>query len=312
MVFIQNQIDTKRSYWFITSSLKGISQVSLIENTISGLIILAAITITSYSLGIIALLSAMVGTFVGKIGGADQEAIEQGLFGYNSVLTGMALALFLKGNDRWIIALVGAAIAAIFTAAMMHYMRQSSIPVLTFPFIILSWFLLLTSYRLVSFHLSPDLVPQTLSHWTLNIEGETNWFNGAVNGIGQIYFLDHTISGILLFIAFFWAGWKFGLYALIGDVAALLASYLLGGEHHSIFLGLYGYNAILTIIAVSVVFKENNRNGLFIGIIAAFLTVPITASISTWLIPFGLPALTMPFVLTTWLFLGARKVLPNL
>ncbi|WP_338453132.1 urea transporter [Niallia oryzisoli] len=312
MVFIQNQIDTKRSNWFITSSLKGISQVILIENTISGLIILAAITITSYSLGIIALLSAMVGTFVAKIGGAEQESIEQGLFGYNSVLTGMALALFLTGDERWITALIGAAIAAIFTAAMMHFMRQSSIPILTFPFIILSWFLLLTSYRLISVELSSDLVPQSLSNWKLNIEGETHWFNGAVNGIGQIFFLDHAISGILLFVAVFWAGWRFGLYAIIGNAVALLASYGLGGEHRAIFLGLYGYNAILTIFAVSIVFKENDRNGLFIGIIAAFLTVPITASISTWLIPFGLPALTMPFVLCTWLILGAKKVLPRL
>lgn len=312
MVFIQNQIDTKRPNWLIASALKGISQVILIENTISGLIILAAITFTSYSLGIIAFLSSLVGTFVAKIGGAEQESIEQGLFGYNSVLTGMALSLFLNGDERWITALVGAAIAALFTAAMMHFMRQSGIPILTFPFIILSWFLLLTSYRLVSVKLSPELVPQSLSNWTLNIEGETNWFHGAVSGIGQIFFLDHTISGILLFVAVFWAGWRFGLYAIIGNAVALLASYWLGGEHHAIFLGLYGYNAILTIIAVSIVFKENERNGLLIGIIAAFLTVPITASISTWLIPFGLPALTMPFVLCTWLILGARKVLTKL
>ncbi len=298
--------------WLITSSLKGISQVILIENAISGLIILAAITVASYSLGIIAFLSAMIGTLVGKIGGAQAECVSQGLFGYNSVLTGMALFLFLRGDDRWIIALFGAAIAALFTAAMMYFMRQSGIPILTFPFIALTWFLLLTSYRFITFKLSPELVPQSLANWELDITGEEHWLEGAVNGIGQIFFLDHTLAGILLFIAIFWAGWRFGVYTLIGSVVALLTAYGLGGEHPLIFLGLYSYNAVLTIIAVSVVFNEKEQHGLVIGIIAACLTVPVTASIQTWLLPFGLPALTMPFVLCTWLILGARKVLPKL
>ncbi|WHY93862.1 urea transporter [Neobacillus cucumis] len=296
--------------WLIISSLKGISQVILIENAVSGFIILAAITIASYSLGIIALFSSLIGTVIGKTGGADQASVSQGLYGYNSVLTGMALFLFLSGDDRWLIALAGSAIAALFTAAMIYIMKPTGIPPLTFPFIVLTWFWLLTTYRLVTFKISPDLTPQSLSNWTLDIKGETNWLDGAMNGIGQIFFLDNSFSGILLFIAVFWAGWKLGLYAIIGNLASLITSYLLGGEHHLIFLGLYGYNAILTIIAVSIVFKDNERNGLLYGIIAACLTVPITASIVTWLLPYGLPALTMPFVFCTWLFLCARKVLP--
>ncbi|WP_066384111.1 urea transporter [Neobacillus mesonae] len=298
--------------WLVRTSLKGISQVILIENTVSGFIILAAITIASYSLGIITLLSSIVGTLIGKLGGAEEESVNQGLYGYNSVLTGMALSLFLSSDDRWLIAIAGAAVAALFTAAMVHFMRQSGIPVLTFPFIVLTWFLLLTTYRLVTFKISPELTPQSLSNWTLNIKGETNWLDGAVNGIGQIFFLDNTLSGVLLFVAVFWAGWRLGVYAIIGNLAALLTSYGLGGEHSLIFMGLYGYNAILTILAVSIVFNGDSKHVLITGIIAACLTVPITASVVTWLLPYGLPALTMPFVLCTWIFLGARKILPSI
>ena len=110
---------------FITASLKGISQVILIENVITGLLILIAITIDSYYLGIIALLSAIIGTLVGKFGGADEQTINQGLLGYNSVLTGMALALFLSGPYMWIIALVGSAVAAIFTATMYAFYAKN-------------------------------------------------------------------------------------------------------------------------------------------------------------------------------------------
>ncbi|AZU62894.1 urea transporter [Neobacillus mesonae] len=305
-------MDKNKLSWLVRTSLKGISQVILIENAVSGFIILAAITIASYSLGIITLLSSIVGTLIGKLGGAEEESVNQGLYGYNSVLTGMALSLFLSSDDRWLIAIAGAAVAALFTAAMVHFMRQSGIPVLTFPFIVLTWFLLLTTYRLVTFKISPELTPQSLSNWTLNIKGETNWLDGAVNGIGQIFFLDNTLSGVLLFVAVFWAGWRLGVYAIIGNLAALLTSYGLGGEHSLIFMGLYGYNAILTILAVSIVFNGDSKHVLITGIIAACLTVPITASVVTWLLPYGLPALTMPFVLCTWIFLGARKILPSI
>ena len=108
----------------ILASLKGISQVVFIENAISGLIILIAITISSYKLGIIALLSSIIGTLIGKIGGAPENSINAGLYGYNSVLTGMAITLFLTGTSKWIIALIGATITAIFAATMVHYFEK--------------------------------------------------------------------------------------------------------------------------------------------------------------------------------------------
>jgi urea transporter len=298
---------------FITTSLKGISQVILIENAITGLLILIAITIESYYLGIIALLSSIIGTLIGKFGGVAEQTINQGLLGYNSVLTGMALASFLSGPYMWIIALVGSAVAAIFTATMLHFMQKTEIPILTFPFIILTWFILLASYKLKVIRLNPTLEPQNLAYWQLDISGEINVLQDIFNGIGQVFFLDNTISDIILSLAVFLGGKKLGFYAVIGNIVSILIAYFLGGEHTLIARGLYGYNAILTIIAVSAVFNhEHNRFALLSGIIAACLTVPITAGLSTFLLPYGLPALTMPFVLCSWLILSARKLMPNL
>ncbi|MBA9025967.1 urea transporter [Peribacillus huizhouensis] len=297
----------------MSASLKGISQVILIENVITGLIILLSLTIYSYYLGLIALISAIIGTLIGKLGGADEDSVNQGLFGYNSVLTGLALTLLLTGANQWIFVLIGAAVAAILTAAMMHFMKNTGIPILTLPFIIVTWFTLLVSYRLEAIQLSASLVPQDLAHWELNTAGKVNWLEGTFTGIGQVFFLDNPYCGALLFIAVFWASWKFGLFAILGNAVALLTSYVLGGEHSLIFMGLYGYNAILTSLAVALVFNQNRKHIATIsGISAACLTVPITASVTTWLLPYGLPSLTMPFILSTWIFLGAKKVLPNL
>lgn len=310
---MKNQPFANRLSRFLTVSLKGISQVILLENAVTGAIILLAIMLSSFSLGVIALLSSMLGTLLGKFGGADEDIIDQGLFGFNSVLTGMALFLFLTGPSHWIFSLLGALLAAIVTASLMHVFKKMGIPVLTFPFIILTLFTLLLSYRLSTIHTSKALVPQSLSQWKLDISGPYNIVEGIFTGIGQVFFLDYTLSGVLLFIAVFWAGWRPGLFAFLGNAAALLTALAFGAERSLIFIGLYGYNGILTAIAVSIIFNTKKQRSTYVtGIVAAAFTVPVAASLHTWLLPFGLPPLTMPFVLSTWIFICARKVLPNL
>ncbi|WP_229753321.1 urea transporter [Paenibacillus segetis] len=296
----------------ISVTFKGISQVILIENAVTGFIILIAIMLSSISLGSIVFLSAVMATLIGRFGGADKTIINQGLLGYNPVLAGIALFLNLEGGLRWVFALAGAAVATLFTAAMMHLMRNTKIPVLTFPYIILTWFLFLASYQLEMFQLSPSLVPQDLSHWLLHPGGTMDWIHGLVNGIGQVYFQDRLWSGILILFGVFWADWKLGLYAVIGSFVALLTAYGLGAEVSLLNSGLYGFNAVLTILAVGAVFSTKNILVPVTGIIASVLTVLITAGVDTWLVPYGLPTLTMPFVLCTWLFLAARKVLPRI
>jgi urea transporter len=143
----------------LVDSFKGISQVIFVENAWTGLLLLIAITISSYYLGIIAMSSAIIGTVVGKFGGMDEDSLGKGLLGFNSVLTGMALSLFLSGPYMWIVALVGAAVAAIYIAAMMHMMKRTEIPLLTIPFITLTWFILLSAYKLPEIKLNSELIP---------------------------------------------------------------------------------------------------------------------------------------------------------
>lgn len=299
-------------YYLISTALKSISQVILIENVISGLIILSAITIVNYQLGIVALVSGMIGTLIGYAGGADKNAVDQGLFGYNSVLIGLSLSLFLNGKVRWGIAFVGAAFATILTAAMMHFLKKIEIPVLTFPYIVLTWFFLLASYHLQIFKLTPELLPQILSHWSLHIEGDIKLIDGLVHGIGQVYFQSTFWAGIFILIAVFWGNWKFGIYTILGTIIGWCTAYALGAEYTLLNLGLYGYNAVLAILVVSQVNDDTCPFAPITGVIAAMITVPITASIDTWLMPYGLPGFTMPFVLVAWIFIGARKVLPKL
>ena len=295
----------------MSASVKGISQVVFIENIISGLLILAGIFIYSIPLGLITIGSAITGTLVARLCGADIKILNSGIFGFNSVLGGLAIYLFLEGPYKWVIALLCAGVTTIVTAALMNITKHFDMPVLTFPYILLTWFIIGTSFRLNFIKPGANISPQILINWERELDGPLDWY-GLLRGIGQVFFLDEILPAIFFLIAIFIASMRYGIYAIIGSAIGWLTALFLGGEISLINLGLYNYNAVLTMIAVTSVLEVKHKNAWITGIFASILSVQITASLDTFLLQYGLPVLTMPFVLSTWLIQNARKVFPNI
>lgn len=292
----------------ILISLKGFSQVMLIENALSGGLILLGIAIHSPLLGLMALISSIGGTLTGYYMAANQAAIQQGLYGFNSLLCGIAVMLFLQNDWRWLIAPIMAVIAAVLMFYLSRYLAKWNIPILTTPFVIVTWMALLAGYMIESLHINPEFVASSPAKWNLPVEGTPNFFLGLIKGVGEVFIIDSLWAGSLILIALFIAGWRFGVYAVGGTFISWLTAFLLGVDAELLDLGLYNYNAVLTVIAVGLLFDDKRRFPL-VGIFAAATTVPISAGMDLLLYPFGLPALTSPFIISTWLFLLIRKAI---
>lgn len=281
------------------------------ENALTGFVVLLGITAASFSFGMVAVLSTMIGTAAGRLGRVERALVNQGLFGYNAVLTGIGIFVFLQGSNRWWIALIGAFLSTVVTAAMMQWLAKLKIPVLTFPFAVLTWLILLVSYRFEAVKIGPTLSPAALSAVTINRNETPDMISGWIHGIGQVYIMDHLWAGILILVGVFLAGWKQGLLALGGSIVGWSTAYFLRADMSWLNTGLYGYNAALTFLAIGGVFGHGNKTALIAGAVGAAFSVPMTAGISVFLAPYGLPAFTMPFILTTWLYLGSRQFLRN-
>ena len=82
--------------------------------------------------------------------------------------------------------------------------------------------------------------------------------------------------------------------------AGSLAGTLLAAYHNdpgeSVAVGIYGYNAALAAVAVYLW-----RKSLLNPVLAALVSVPLTELFPGWL---GLPALTAPFVVASWIVLA--------
>lgn len=105
-----------------------------------------------------AFLCSLVGVFTGKVFGGDQFLIRNGIYGFNSILCGFSTILFLNGDKRWVIALFAAALAALLLNSLAKLLDKWNIPVLTFPFIFITWTGLLIAYRIDMEFINPDFV----------------------------------------------------------------------------------------------------------------------------------------------------------
>ena len=303
------RIDVKKVELLVFSSFKGFSQVMLMENKISGSLILFGIALYSPLLALIAFLSSIVGTSIGLF--MDLELAKKGMYGFNAVLSGIAVMLFLYSDWRWILALLAAALSAYLMYILSKISARWNIPILTTPFIVTTWVGLLIVYQIKIIHMSPAFVVSSPVQWNIPSEGKPNFILGLIKGVGEVFIIDSFWAGLFILIALFVSSWRFGFYAIAGALISWLTALALGVDTESLNLGIYNYNAVLTVIAVGLLFDEK-RNYLLIGIFAAAATVPITAGMDWLLSPFGLPTLTSPFIISTWIFIYIRKITPKI
>ena len=91
-----------------------------------------------------------------------------------------------------------------------------------------------------------------------------------------------------------------------------MTALVLGADGAAIYHGLYGFNAVLTAIALGGRpdglacprrFRVRSWSSTIYAFIGAIFSAIVFAAITVALSPIGMSALTAPFVLTTWVFL---------
>ncbi|MEZ9859303.1 urea transporter [Vibrio splendidus] len=113
--------------------LKGISQVSFIENALSGLVILVAIALNNIKHAIWVVLAVIISTVFSGLIGASSELVAQGLYGYNAILATLALVLYPR--IPWPLILLGILLSCLVTLGF----HELSLLPLTAPFILSVW-----------------------------------------------------------------------------------------------------------------------------------------------------------------------------
>ncbi len=270
--------------------LRGIGQVFLQNNQITGIIFLVGIFCASWQAGIAAIMGSFIGTKTAELMGYNQEDIEDGLYGYNAVLSAIAIMVFFKFTLITLITLVLSSIASTLIMRSMH--KRGWYPY-TFPFVLSSWIFIA---GLKVFHVA-EYIPLNLFQATA-----PGVLYGITRGFSQVMLLGSVLTGVIFLVGILFNSFKSGLYALLGSIVGFtVAAIIFPNMYSPILLGFFGFNAALCGIA----FAERKPNSMVFAIIAMILSVFIMRGFM-W---YSILGLTAPFVFSVWISARTKKVL---
>ena len=256
------------------------------KNVLTGALFMFGIAINSPVMLFGCVVAMLAGLFVAKLCQFDVDKVDSGLYGYNAALSGITVLYLLPLN---FISFVLVIFAAALSTLLMH-LALRKLPELspfTMPFVVSSWLL----FALVEFSSLVTLEQSTLvSVTTVTL---LDYFQGALRGVAQIMLQDNWLTGVIFLFALLVQDYKVGLWALAGSVLSIQLASLFGFAEALILLGLYGYNGCLVAIALSAIYPKKYGLILF-ALVTSLLMMQL-------FIEFSLPALTAPFVLSTWL-----------
>ncbi|MDE6046018.1 MAG: urea transporter [Alistipes sp.] len=298
------------SVGFVKKILRGIGQVMFQPNAWSGALFLAGIFWGSYAghTGLVAwgaLVGVAVSTLTGRLLRLPADDGTQGLWGFNGVLVGCAFPTFL-GNTigMWLALILCAALTTWVRTGFNHVMAPWKVNSLTFPFVFCTWIFLLAAramHGLPPEHLSMPTLPALFS------SAESLRFGHLIvywlKGVGQVFLVDSWITGLFFLVGLWVSNWRAALWAAVGSAAALLVAILFKASGSDVASGLYGFSPVLTAIALATVFYKPGRRSALWALVGVVVTVFVQAGMDVLLAPLGIPTLTAPFCLTTWLFL---------
>lgn len=276
---------------------RGIGQVFFQEHALTGALFVVGIAASSPLMAVGAVAGSAIGMATALVLKFDRSEMLAGIYGFNSALVGIATLFFFKAGAMSIVLLVAGCVVA----ALATWLARKSVPFPTYtaPFIVTTWALFFLGKALGATRVEPGGP----------LEGVG--FVGAIaHGVSQVMFQASLWTALLFLIGIAVSDWKHASWVLVGSIIGMLV-----GSYHAtagaraldpeslvdrallenVALGLYGYNATLAAVALFLW-----KRSLIPPLLGMLISVPITELLPQT----GLPALTAPFVLATWLVIG--------
>ena len=225
----------------------------------------------------------------------------------------MALATFLApGALLWAYVVFGAAVSVVVTLAIANTLKTWGVPALTFPFVLTTWVLLLSSYGFAG--LSGSALPsgavvgayQAYPSDPLDLGG---FIQGVFRSISQVFLKADGIAAFLLLAGLLVSSVPAAAFAFAGAILAVATAHVLGAESDLITGGLLGFSPVLTAITLGTVVYRPSPRVMIYAAAGTVFTVIAQAALNVALTPLAIPALTAPFVLVSWLFVLPRQCL---
>jgi urea transporter len=213
----------------------------------------------------------------------------------------------------WIIVVAG--FSSILMATLATVFQTWSVPPFTLPFNFATLIFLVAGLQLANAQVGPlvgpgevkslgDSVETTLRSVAMGASADDieGWANAIFRGIGQLFFANDVVSGILIVLGIAVASRIAAVFALIGSTVGMLTGLALGASGVAIYNGLWGFNSFDACLAIGGVFYVLSVRSAILAVWCAVATALLFGALAALFTPWGLPALTLPFCFGTLAF----------
>jgi urea transporter len=266
-----------------------------------------AITLLIPNIGIAGLVAALTAYLFAKRFGFSKQQKDtqhQEPYVYNSLLVGLSLgSLYRIDGQLFVLITLGAVFTVFITQFLANALwRIGRLPVLSLPFVLITWILWLAAKSMTGLEPFVPVWPGNL----LSIP----WLSGLFKALGLFFFIPLPLAGLFLFLGIAWTSRYLAILAIAGYITGYITmQFIVGFPQSAPFIG---FNFMLAAMAVGGIFTVPSKEGFLVALFGAVLCTILAAAIGRVTLPYGLPVLTMPFVLATLVILagmGRRHVL---
>ncbi|MGC8866206.1 MAG: urea transporter [Bacteroidales bacterium] len=300
--------------------LKSYAQVFFSDNNVLAAII-AAVSFFNPMAGLSGLWAALLTHLIAWMSGFNRPKIASGLYGFNSLLTGMALgSMFEPSTGLFIIVSFAALLNLMITLTLEGVFYKYGLSFLSLPFLFSTWTLLLATRYLSGLDLTPGSTFMLNKLYALGGKPLVNSYNWFFNlelptpivlyfrSVGAIFFQNYLFAGLLIVLGLLYYSRIAFTLSLLGFGTAWLYYELLGGNMADLSLGYIGFNFILTAIAAGGFFTVASPWSyiwvVFLSTLTSIFTTAATGLLSQW----QLPVYSLPFNMAVLLFVYILKL----
>ncbi|XP_012251597.2 urea transporter 1-like [Athalia rosae] len=310
--------------------LRGYGQVVCANNPISGLLILAAFTVVTPGMAFIATCTGVLGLLLSMMIGESQVHIENGLTVFNPLLIGVLTHhvvpdIYDSLDGRLLVYLL---MAVVLTVYLTRALGSGRLPCLSASFNFVQLILIFTlasrgnNAASVTNNTTIEINVTETSHHSasgdshfndptiLNVTNvDVDWgmvFRGMVTSSSQVFAVDNVAVSSIIYLAILTYSPIMAAFAFAGAMLGSLTGLVFNVPLDEIYCGLWGYNGLLTSAILGGLLIILGCQTTMATILASIFATILQTVLTPLFAKAGLPVLSVPFVVTTWLFLGLR------
>ncbi len=270
--------------------------------------------------GLAGLLAVITTSIVGFALNFDRSVIAKGLYGFNSLLTGLGLGVYYYFSPHLVFIIIIASIFSLFVSVSLQgVIGKYHLPFLSFPFLLTIWAFFMASsnftvlginergiYTLNEFYALGGL-PLVRIYESFSALPMPEIPKSFLVSLSAIFFQYNIIAGIVIALGLLWFSRIGFTLAVLGFLVAWTFYSLIGVQINSYDYSYIGFNYILTSIAVGGFFLIPSKRSYLSVVVLIPMVAVITLSLSGIFYTFRLPLYSLPFTLVTLLYLYILK-----